>query len=86
MNVIKEANASCKNLVAIISIKIHTSHDDFQLPVVSRRGHSSSIFGSSSMGATIVDALDTLYIMGMEDEFNKGREWVEQNLDMAKMV
>ena len=31
---------------------------------VSKRGHSASIFGSSSMGATIVDSMDTLYIMG----------------------
>ena len=53
---------------------------------VSLRGHTASIFGSASMGATIVDSLDTLYIMGMMDEFEKAREWVESDLDFNKMV
>lgn len=26
------------------------------------------------LGATLVDSLDTLYIMGLEDEFQKARE------------
>ncbi len=30
--------------------------------------------------------MDTLYIMGMMDEFEKGREWIEDNLDFNKMV
>jgi hypothetical protein len=33
-----------------------------------------------------VDALDTLLIMGMKEEFDKGREWVASNLDMSTMV
>lgn len=41
--------------------------------------HSASIFGSS-MGATIIDAMDTLHIMGMHDEFKKARDWIAQNL------
>ena len=57
-----------------------------ELRPVSKRGHTASIFGSSSMGATIVDSLDTLYIMGMEEEFERGRNWVKDNLDMTKMV
>ena len=52
----------------------------------SKRGHSASIFGSSSMGATIVDAMDTLYIMGFDDDFAKGRAWIDGNLDMNQMV
>lgn len=56
-----------------------------ELRPVSMRGHSASIFGSASMGATIVDAMDTLYIMGMENEFERGREWISNNLDMNKM-
>lgn len=35
------------------------------------------------MGATIVDALDTLYIMGLHDEFKDGQQWIEQNLDFS---
>ena len=57
-----------------------------ELRPVSQRGHSSSIFGSSYMGATIVDSLDTLYIMGLDKEFNRAREWIIKNLDMTQMV
>ncbi|TNN68578.1 Mannosyl-oligosaccharide 1,2-alpha-mannosidase IA [Liparis tanakae] len=32
-------------------------------------------------GATIVDALDTLYIMEMFEEFDAATDWVEKNLD-----
>ncbi|XP_046392272.1 mannosyl-oligosaccharide alpha-1,2-mannosidase IA-like isoform X2 [Ischnura elegans] len=56
-----------------------------ELRPLSRRGHSASIFGSASLGATIVDGLDTLYIMGMEEEFNQGREWIANNLDLNNM-
>ena len=57
-----------------------------ELRPVSRRGHSAGIFGRQPMGATIVDALDTLFIMGLEDEFSEGRLWVKQHLDVSKVV
>ena len=57
-----------------------------ELRPISQRGHTASVFGSSSMGATIVDSLDTLYIMGMEEEFQHAREWLKTNLDMSKMM
>ena len=53
---------------------------------LSKRGHSASVFGSAQMGATIVDAMDTLYIMGLQEEFEKGKEWIEQNLDFNHVV
>lgn len=42
-----------------------------------------SCAGNSQLGATIVDALDTLYIMGLHEEFKDGQEWIEQNLDFS---
>ncbi|XP_063091163.1 mannosyl-oligosaccharide 1,2-alpha-mannosidase IA isoform X2 [Cavia porcellus] len=51
-----------------------------ELKPVSKGGHSSSLFGNIK-GATIVDALDTLFIMGMEDEFQEAKLWIEKNLD-----
>uniref|UniRef100_A0A8C7ZLX0 alpha-1,2-Mannosidase n=1 Tax=Oryzias sinensis TaxID=183150 RepID=A0A8C7ZLX0_9TELE len=51
-----------------------------ELRPVSKQGHSSNLFGSIK-GATIVDALDTLFIMEMSEEFNAATEWVEKNLD-----
>lgn len=47
-----------------------------ELRPISKRGHSASIFGSSSLGATVIDAMDTLHIMGMHDEFKIARDWV----------
>ncbi|XP_046820492.1 mannosyl-oligosaccharide 1,2-alpha-mannosidase IA-like isoform X2 [Vespa crabro] len=52
-----------------------------ELRPISKKGHSASIFGTSTMGATIVDGLDTLYIMGLHDEFKQGRDWIAENLD-----
>uniref|UniRef100_A0A8C9VEA5 alpha-1,2-Mannosidase n=1 Tax=Scleropages formosus TaxID=113540 RepID=A0A8C9VEA5_SCLFO len=42
-----------------------------------------SSYGNSQMGATIVDALDTLYIMGLHSEFKEGQEWIQQNLNFS---
>ncbi|XP_044583662.1 mannosyl-oligosaccharide alpha-1,2-mannosidase IA isoform X2 [Cotesia glomerata] len=52
-----------------------------ELRPISKRGHSASIFGASNMGATIVDGMDTLYIMGLHDEYKQARDWIAQNLD-----
>lgn len=39
------------------------------------------IFSGNIKGATIVDALDTLFIMEMKAEFEEAKSWVEENLD-----
>ncbi|XP_058068123.1 mannosyl-oligosaccharide 1,2-alpha-mannosidase MNS1-like [Magnolia sinica] len=36
------------------------------------------------LGATVVDSLDTLYIMGLHQQFQKAREWVANSLDFNK--
>ncbi len=33
-------------------------------------------------GATLLDALDTLWIMDMKQEFARGRDWVARNLTL----
>lgn len=33
-------------------------------------------------GATVVDALDTLYVMELQEEFQEARNWVEENFDL----
>ena len=53
-----------------------------ELKPLSKTGHSAGIFGQGSLGATIVDALDTLYIMGLTDEFNDGKEWVSKHFNI----
>lgn len=54
-----------------------------ELRPLSKTGHSAGIFGGrSNLGASIVDALDTLYIMGFEKEFTEGKEWIKRNLNL----
>ncbi|XP_023308968.2 endoplasmic reticulum mannosyl-oligosaccharide 1,2-alpha-mannosidase [Lucilia cuprina] len=33
------------------------------------------------LGLTLIDSLDTMYIMGLEDEFTEARNWVSENLN-----
>jgi len=36
------------------------------------------------LGLTIIDSLDTLWIMDLKDEFNRGKDWVAANLHFNK--
>ena len=51
-----------------------------ELKPVSKHGNTGYGFGGTNMGVTIIDSLDTLYVMGMTDEFNKAKNWVANNL------
>ena len=37
-----------------------------------------------NLGLTLVDSLDTMWLMGLEDEFNEAREWVGSEMDIAQ--
>ncbi len=37
------------------------------------------------MGMSMVDALDTMWIMGMRDEFMEAQQWLVTNLDFDKV-
>uniref|UniRef100_A0A673JR99 alpha-1,2-Mannosidase n=1 Tax=Sinocyclocheilus rhinocerous TaxID=307959 RepID=A0A673JR99_9TELE len=37
---------------------------------------------SGLRGASIVDSLDTLYIMGLMEEYEEAKEWIQNNLDL----
>ena len=50
-----------------------------------KRGSSSAIFGFANIGATIVDSLDTLYVMRMVKEFEAAREWVANHLNFNQV-
>jgi len=52
---------------------------------VSKSGNQDTVFGSSDGGATIVDSMDTLYIMGLDEEFAMGRNWISNSLNLSKM-
>lgn len=51
-----------------------------ELDPLAKRGSSSQIFGLANIGATIVDSLDTLFVMGLRKEYDAAREWVAHNL------
>ncbi|XP_068637590.1 mannosyl-oligosaccharide 1,2-alpha-mannosidase MNS1-like [Aristolochia californica] len=48
-----------------------------ELQPISKKGVDN--FGG--LGATIVDSLDTLYIMGLDEQFKKARDWVANSLN-----
>ena len=37
------------------------------------------------MGTSIIDSMSTLYIMGLEKEFEKGKEWIKEHFDFNKV-
>ncbi|XP_063237128.1 mannosyl-oligosaccharide alpha-1,2-mannosidase IA-like isoform X2 [Bacillus rossius redtenbacheri] len=53
---------------------------DNELRPISKRGHNGGNLGSQPLGETIVAGLDTLYVMGLMEEFKQGRDWIEENL------
>lgn len=52
-----------------------------ELRPLTRNGHIGNMFGGLR-GASIIDSLDTLYIMGLMDEYKDAKEWVETSLDL----
>lgn len=53
-----------------------------ELRPLSKRGHSGSVFGMYDFGATIVDSLDTLYLMGLQSQLEDGRDWVQKKFTL----
>ncbi|XP_070691661.1 mannosyl-oligosaccharide 1,2-alpha-mannosidase IA isoform X1 [Pempheris klunzingeri] len=52
-----------------------------ELRPLTRNGHIGNMFGGLR-GASIIDSLDTLYIMGLMEEYNDAKEWVQTSLDL----
>ncbi|XP_034030006.1 mannosyl-oligosaccharide 1,2-alpha-mannosidase IA isoform X2 [Thalassophryne amazonica] len=52
-----------------------------ELRPLTRNGHIGNMFGGLR-GASIIDSLDTLYIMGLTDEYKDAKEWVQNSLDL----
>ncbi|ESW14119.1 hypothetical protein PHAVU_008G254800 [Phaseolus vulgaris] len=44
----------------------------------------SGVNSFGGLGATLIDSLDTLYIMGLNKQFQKARDWVANTLDFNK--
>lgn len=57
-----------------------------ELRPLTKRAHSGSIFGANDLGATIVDGIDTLFIMGLEHEYEEARDWIARRLSLDNIV
>nr|XP_057908702.1 mannosyl-oligosaccharide 1,2-alpha-mannosidase IA isoform X1 [Doryrhamphus excisus] len=53
-----------------------------ELRPLTKNGHIGNMFGGLR-GASIIDSLDTLYIMGLLDEYNDAKDWVRTSLDLT---
>ncbi|XP_006862338.1 PREDICTED: mannosyl-oligosaccharide 1,2-alpha-mannosidase IC [Chrysochloris asiatica] len=52
-----------------------------ELRPLTKDGYEGSMFGGLS-GATIIDALDTLYLMELKEEFQEAKAWVEESFHL----
>jgi len=82
-NVVKQRNFVKEMMRHSWSNYVKFAWSENELKPISKKGHSSSIFGDSKLGATIVDAMDTLFIMNMTEEFKMGRDWIEKHLSIS---
>jgi hypothetical protein len=46
--------------------------------------NGSYLVTAGSIGYTVVDSLDTMLLMGLDDEYARARAWVETELDFDR--
>jgi mannosyl-oligosaccharide alpha-1,2-mannosidase len=44
----------------------------------------SNLTAAGGIGYTVVDSIDTMLLMGLEDEYSRAREWVENKLSFDR--
>ena len=48
-------------------------------------GHTgSNLTEAGGIGYTVIDSMDTMLIMGLDEEYQRARDWVEQKLDFEQ--
>ena len=56
-----------------------------ELKPLSKSGHSAGIFGSNTqLGATIIDGMDTMLLMGFNEEVKRARDWIKTNFNIKQ--
>lgn len=80
-------NVERRNKVKAAMVHAWSSYEKYawgfdELQPQSRNGVNN--FGG--LGASIIDSLDTLYIMGLDEQFQKAKGWVTDSLDFNKDV
>lgn len=46
--------------------------------------NGSNLTSAGGIGYTIIDTIDTMLIMGLDNEYHRARQWVEKRLDFNK--
>ena len=44
----------------------------------------SNLTEAGGIGYTVVDSIDTMVIMGLDDEYQRARQWIEEKLSFEK--
>lgn len=57
-----------------------------ELAPITRGSFNDGVFGAFDLGATIIDSLDTLYVMGLMEEFQESRQWIETKFTFENIV
>jgi hypothetical protein len=47
-------------------------------------GKGSNLSSAGGIGYTVVDAIDTMLIMGLEAKYSRARQWVEEKLTFER--
>jgi hypothetical protein len=54
-----------------------------ELASLSRTWHNTGGFGTAeNLGVSLVDGMDTLWIMKAHDAFNEGAQWIEKKFNI----
>ncbi|XP_017026834.1 mannosyl-oligosaccharide alpha-1,2-mannosidase IA [Drosophila kikkawai] len=52
---------------------------------ITRRVNFGSEFGHHKLGSTIIESMDTLYVMGLYKELNRSREWIRKSFTLDRV-
>jgi len=55
---------------------------------ISKTPHTANVFGTVTLGVTIIDSLDTIYLADLKQLYQKSKEWIETkfNPDVVSVI
>lgn len=55
-----------------------------ELRPLTKTAHNAFVLGTQPLGATILDSIDTLYIMGLTKEYEDAKKWIAEEFVFDK--
>ena len=46
---------------------------------IAKTSHGANVFGSNTLGITIIDSLDTIYLADLKEFYLKSRQWIDKD-------